>query len=288
MNRPTPPVPWSPPLWLTPDRIVLAAVVAFAAAAALPAVQGIPTARYKIEVQPGAVAVVALSTALLSLILVRFALRATTARVASLRCVWGGALAGALNAGLSLAGMGVIRHGDMGSALWELVGGSLFGSIFGGPLGFVFGASYAVVVVSAVRARLDPSHDGPDRVLTTVGVWLFLGGACAELARQGVPVAVSPSRLAVLGLGLAALGAARRYARRAWLARVAAGVEPAWQLDVLRGEEQGAGLLPLIRPDGRLQDGVLLYRAPGHDRYRSVAPSTPAALTTLPEARSTG
>ncbi|WP_437282882.1 hypothetical protein WME90_20605 [Sorangium sp. So ce375] len=288
MKHPTPPVPWSPPTWLTPDRIVLAAVVAFAAAAALPAVWGIPTARHGIEIRPGAVAVVALSTALLSSILVRFAVRATTPRAAALRCVGGGALAGALNAGLSFAGMGVLTHGDGSRAFGEFVLGSLFGSIFGGPLGFVFGASYAVVVVSAVRARLDPSHDGPDRVLTTVGVWLFLGGACAELARQGAPVAVSPSRLAVLGLGLAVLGAARRYARRAWLARVVAGAEPAWQLDVLRGEEQGAGLLPLVRPGGRLQDGVLLYKAPGHDRYRSVAPSTPAALTTLPEARSAG
>ncbi|WP_437923359.1 hypothetical protein WMF37_30545 [Sorangium sp. So ce291] len=165
--------------------------------------------------------------------------------------------------------------------------GTWFGGFYGAPLGLAFGAWYAVLAGSAVRARLDPSHDGPDRVLTAAGLWLLLGGACAKLAWWGAPVALSPWGLVAVGLGLTVLGVARRRARLAWLARVAAGVDPRWQLDVRRSDDvhrsdDETGLLPLIRPDGRPQDGVLLYRAHGHDRYRSASPSAPAALTERP------
>ncbi|XXX82354.1 hypothetical protein WMF30_26725 [Sorangium sp. So ce134] len=284
MNPPTPRVPWSPPTWLTPDRIVLAATVALAAAAALPAVWWIPRARREIEGTEGAVAVVALSTALLSLILVRLALRETALQRALLSCVLGGALAGVLNTGVSLAGVGLLDHGEAGRALWELLAGCLFGGTYGGPLGLVFGTAYAVLAWSALRARRDRSHDGPDRVLTAAGLWLLVGGAYAELVRGGAPVALSPGGLAAVGLGLAVLGEGRRRARLAWLARVAAGEEAEWQIDVSRGDERDGGLLPLVRPGGRLQDGVLLYRAAGHDRYRSVSPSVPAAVVALPGA----
>ncbi|HTN92236.1 MAG TPA: hypothetical protein VL242_51550 [Sorangium sp.] len=288
MNPSTPPVPWSPPTWLTPDRIVLAAVVPFAAAAALPAVWWIPRARGAIEGKTGAVAVMATSTALLSVALIRYALRATTHRGAWLRCVLGGALAGVLNAGLSLAGIGVVCDGQVGGFFVGFCLGIFLGGVYGAPLGLGFGAWYAVLAGSAVRARLDPSHDGPDRVLTTAGLWLLLGGACARLAWWGAPVALSPWGLVAVGLGLTLLGAARRCARLAWLARVAAGVDPRWQVDarrsddVRRSDEEAEGLLPLVRPGGRPQDGVLLYRAHGHDRYRSASPSEPAALTALP------
>ncbi|WP_437923358.1 hypothetical protein WMF37_30540 [Sorangium sp. So ce291] len=84
----TPPVPWSPPTWLTSDRIVLAAVVPFAAAAALPAVWWIPRARDAIQGKAGAAAVMATSTALLSVALIRYALRATPTAARGCGAFW--------------------------------------------------------------------------------------------------------------------------------------------------------------------------------------------------------
>jgi len=278
----TPRLPFSSPAWLSPRRVVLAAVVVFAVAAALPAVWWISEPRHEIGHHPSARMAMAATTALLSMILVRLALRAGSFGRAAAWCLGGGVLAGILNAGLSLAAVTLVRTGNPGGALIGMFLGALFGGLYGAPLGLLFGAAYLGLVRSAYSARIHPSHDGGDRVLLAAGVWLALGGAALLVLSPSSPAVVPPAALVALGAAAAGLAGARRRGRRRWLARVAAGVVPGWQIAARSGQAHEKKLLPVTRGEEVPLDGVLLRVPPPGDPYRHAPADVPAALVPLP------
>ena len=281
MDSAKPRLPFSNSPWLTPDRIALASVATFAVAWALPAIWWISEARGEIRGGRRAMAAVVASTVLLSLLLVRRALRAASPMSAALWCALGGVACGVLNAGLCLGSVELVHSGDPGAFFGGLFLGSFFGGIYGGPLGLAFGAAYAVVVCSAVSARLDPSHDGADRVLVAAGLWLALAGAALLPAALASPVVLPPAALVAAGVAIAGAAAARRRARGRWLARAAAGRDERFRVEPRRGGDDEVGLVPLIREGGE-SDHVVLRRARAGDPYRGVSGWVPAALAALP------
>lgn len=275
------PLPYSAPAWLTPRRVVFAAVVLFALAAALPSVWWINEARHEIGPGRRAQAAMACSTALLSLVVVWGALRARKPGGTALWCLIGGPVAGVLNAGLSLAGVTLVVHGDPGRAIAGFVMGCFFGSFYGAPLGFVYGGAYLLVVRRALQVMRSPSHDGVDRVLVVVGVWLAITAAAVHVLAMPSPAVISPAALFAVGATVAAFAGVRMGARQRWLARVAAGRAPGWEIAArVDGEERG--LLPVVRAgELELPEGVLLRVGPPGDPYRRAPALTPVALVPL-------
>lgn len=276
------PLPYSAPAWLTPRRVVFAAVVLFALAAALPSVWWINEARHEIGPGRRAQAAMACSTALLSLVVVWGALRARKPGGTALWCLIGGPIAGVLNAGLSLAGVTLVVHGDPGRAVAGFVMGCFFGSFYGGPLGFVYGGAYLLVVRRALQVLRSPSHDGIDRVLGAVGVWLVATAAVVQVLATPSPAVISPAALAAVGLTVAAFAGARMVARQRWLARVAEGRAPGWEIAARVDGREERGLLPVVRAgELELPEGVLLRVGPPGDPYRHAPAVTPVALVPL-------
>ena len=118
MDRSVAPLPFSSPSWLTPNRVALAAVSAFAALATLPAVWWIQDVRRELRDSRAAMIALVVTTMALSLLLVRRALRATGTDKVVLWCVLGAIPVGVLNAGLSLAAVMLTRlhfHGNVHS-----------------------------------------------------------------------------------------------------------------------------------------------------------------------------
>jgi hypothetical protein len=222
------------------------------------------------------------TTAGLSVLLVWLALRARSVANGVLWCALGGIAAGVLNAGVALGGIELVRRGDPGALIGGFFLGTLFGGIYGGPLGLLFGTGYSVVAGSALRARLDPSHDGPDTVLLTAGSWLALGGALLAQVPGAVPHVLSPVWLIAGGAAIAGVAAARRWARWRWLDRVAAGRDHAWRIEPRRGVGEEAGLVPVLRAFGPSPEGVVTRCAPTKDPYRSAMVAAPVALAALP------
>ena len=283
-HRSAPPLPVSTPAWLTPSRIALAAITAAAASAAIPTVWSIPLARSEIGNNPNAAQAVAAITALLSLLLARRALRSDSVTKAVLWSVSGGILAGVLNAGISCAVVELVNHGDPARAVGNLLAGLFFGGFFGGPLGLAFGLTFAVVIASASRAHLEPSHDGPDRVLLTAGIWLSLVGAAIKLFADDAPTPVPP--VALLAIGIPAAGAAmiRLTLRKRWLSRVARGLLPEYRIEEAPDEDNiPRHLLPVIRSKPSKFKGILLYCfRDGASPYRDPASSVPVAIAVPP------
>ncbi|MCC6556039.1 MAG: hypothetical protein IT372_24020 [Polyangiaceae bacterium] len=277
--RQSPSLPFSTPAWITPGRIALTSAAAAAIAWALPSIWWISEARGEIRDHRGAMAVVTASTLLLSLLLVRRAVRSVTVFGAVVWCVIGGGVFGVLNAGLCLGGVELVKHGDPGSFIGGLFAGSLFGGLYGGPLGVAYGLAYAVLAGIAVHERLAPSHDGPDRVLAASGAWLAIAGAALIPAAEGSPAPVAPAALAAAGLALAGLALARRRGRTRWLVRAAAGRDEMFRIDPRRGADEEAGLLPVLRPGPEPLDHVVLRRAAAGDPYRGASGWVPVALT---------
>ncbi len=282
MTPALPDLPFSTPAWLTPRRIILAAVAVLAVAAALPAVWWIADARREIGDHRGAMAAMAASTMLLSLLLVGRALRAATLGRAAAWCLCGGVAAGILNAGLSLAAVTLVRTGNPGGAMAGMVMGVLFGGLYGAPLGLIFGAAYLVLTGSALRARVQPSHDGADRVLLAAGGSLAIAGVALRLLAPESPAVLPPEALAALGATTAAFALARGAARQRWIARVAAGRAPGWQIAARCEDAEEAALLPMLRGEEALLDGVLVRVSLPSDPYRRAPVAIPAALVPLP------
>jgi hypothetical protein len=283
-HRSAPPLPVSTPAWLTPHRIALFAITAVAASAALPAVWWIRLARSEIGENPNTARTVAAITAILSLLLARRALRAESATRAVLVVVLGGILAGVLNAGLSCGAVQLVTYGDPGGAFVNFLAGLVFGGFAGGPLGLGFGVAFAIVVASASRAHLNPSHDGADRVLLTAGIWLIFAGAALGPIAEGTPTPVPP--IALIGLGVPAVVASiyRLQARKRWLSQVARGLLPEYRIEAPPEDaEIPRHLIPIVRSKPSKSKAILLYLFRDcASPYRDPASSVPLALAELP------
>jgi hypothetical protein len=293
-HRTAPPLPFTSPAWLTPSRVALAAIAAFAAAAALPSVLWIRPAREEIGRDPAGALVVVLSTILLSLVLARRALRAESVENAALWSILGAVPLGAINAGICLGGIELLVRGDPGGAALGSLLGFLVGGFVGGPIGLTYGVAFAVVIGSAVRACLSPSHDGPDRVLATSGVWLALSGVVIsyfisvledEIGRE-VQTKIPPSLLIVMGALAAGAALIRLALRKKWLARVKEGRVPAFRIDMPPEDEAieaRRGLLPIVRPKRPNPEGILYFLGGIQGSpYRETLLDTPVALVEVP------
>ena len=267
---------------LSPDparaarRVALAAIAAIAVLAT-PAVLGqIDEARNLMGDEAASLAWVAFSTAALSLLLARWVLSARTAGSAIGWIVGGGALAGALNAGLCLAG--VIALSGTGSAPAALLVGCFVGGIVGLPLGAAYGATYALLVVPAVTSRLHPHHEAGDRLLYRAGGLLLAASVLG-------PLWPAPQLGTAVGAGAALVGAAstcvaawRMGARRRLLAAIDAGAIVGLRSDSARGGADEEPLLPFWQIHGAPSDRVLV--APGElTPYRSERGARKLALT---------
>jgi hypothetical protein len=281
-------LPFSSPRYLTPDRIALAAVAAFASVVTLPAVWWLDEARREIGQSRPAMGAVILSTIGLSLLLVRRALRASSLGRAALWCILGAIPAGVVNAGLCLSAVELIRTGDPGAAFGGLFLGIFVGGFYGAPIGLGYGLAYAVVVVTALQARETRAHDASDRALFGAGAWLAVVGSALAVASLGAPSLIPPVAAAAAGIGWLAIAGVRIAARRRWLERVGEGRELAFRIEPRAWSDEERALLPVVR-SGVLSlepEGVVTYKAQfASDPYRESPKGTPVALADLPEPR---
>jgi hypothetical protein len=286
-HRSAPPLPVSTPTWLTPSRIALVAITAAAASAAIPTVWWIRLARGEIGDNPSAVRAVAAVTALLSLLLARRAVRSSSVTKAVLWSISGGILAGVLNAGISCSVVELVNRGDPAGAVGNLLAGLFFGGFFGGPLGLAFGLTFAIVIASASRAHLEPSHDGPDRVLLTAGIWLVLVGVALGPIAAGSPTPVPPIALVAIGVPAAGLAILRLQLRKRWLSKVARGLLPEYRIEEPPEDgELPRHLLPVVRSKQSKSKGILFYCfRDGASPYRDPASIVPLAIADLPPRR---
>lgn len=279
MEHQGPPLPFSSPRWLTPSRAALAAVAVFASSVALPSVLWIDEARRVIGRDlPGPFVMIA-STAALSLLLAKRALRAESIGGAIRWSVLGAIGYGVLNTALSLSLIMLLKGEGLGSAIGMCILGLFIGGIFGAPIGLGFGAAYAVVIVSAVRSSLNPSHDGVDRVLLTSGVWLAFTGVVLLFLAGDARYLIPPAATLAAGVVCAVFAGVRLARRARWLRRVGRGVEPLFRIERATGEEAERALLPIVRPARQTDLGVLTQRpwAQGTP-YREAPRWTPVAL----------
>jgi hypothetical protein len=233
------------------------------------------------------------STIGLSAALAAIATRAKTVTGAALWLLLAPPL-GVVNTVVSLAAVGLINgQGGSGLALAFWFGG-IYGFAFGAPLGIALGLAYAVPILAAARARVRPSHDGPDRVLAVAGAFAIAAGALGVAIETQLPAEVYDGKstaifmgplLAMTGglLGLGA-GVARLVRRRRWIRAVAAERIPGFCI-VPRDPSVPVVVPPLFRADPAACDLVVLRvegRAEPGIPYRSGAARAPFALLRMP------
>ncbi|MBI4952916.1 MAG: hypothetical protein HY908_12855 [Myxococcales bacterium] len=226
--------------------------------------------------EPVAVAWVLFCTVALSLLLGRAAVRARSVTGAWVWLVAGGAVLGALDAGLSLAGVTALRGG--GNVLGALVLGGLFGGLFGAPLGVAYGVLYAPLATPAVRAQARPPHETTDRLALRVGAVLLAAAALGPLwpdARTGTVVGLVAGLAALGCLGVALV---RMHARRRFVDALAAGSARGYRLEPRTGAVDERELLPLF--DVEVADGVLVAVGAAHP-YRGARHVQKLALVPL-------
>jgi hypothetical protein len=205
---------------------------------------------------------VIMSTVWLSVSLVRRALAAEDVASAAGRCVVGGIFFGAVNAGLALALATAVR-GRLGEVVAAFLLGTMFGGVFyGGPLGFVYGLSYAPLVGSVVEARRYPSRQALAGVLLWAGGWLALVGAISVgLARRPF-LALSWAAL-LLGLEFIVFAIYLDLRCALWVRRLSEGQQPGWEVITRRWDDEEHAVAPLLRCGlGELYDGVIVSRQP--------------------------
>jgi hypothetical protein len=233
-----------------------------------------------------AVAIIVATTLALSVILAHYAI--CSERLTTLWCVMGGPCFGALNAGCSLALIGV-ADGQLEQALIALLLGSTLGIVYwGGPLGLVYGLAYLVPLRSAVEARQFPSYDGAASVLRKSGAWLVVLGLAlvgwwvlfdsgigkgdhvwerGSSVAQAYAAAGLPIVALLLGSAMWALGTLRRRARHRFVERVRQGHVPGWKVVPLDSYDDDPAM-PLEPDPFWALDAVLIRARPRHDAYR--------------------
>ncbi|MCC6522772.1 MAG: hypothetical protein IT373_08940 [Polyangiaceae bacterium] len=261
-------------------RLGLVAIAGVALLCTPPLLARVREADHILDSEPALIAWVLLCTVGLSLLLGRAAVRARTVAGAWVWLVAGGALFGALDAGLSLAGVTALR--GSGNVLGALVLGGLFGGLFGAPLGVAYGVLYAPLATPAVRAQARPTHEAADRLALRVGAVLLAAAALGPLWPH------APTGTAVgLVAGLAALGCLgvalfRMHARRRFVHALAAGSARGYRLEPRTGAVDERELLPLFEVE--VADGVLVAVGAAHP-YRGARGVQKLALVPLDGAR---
>lgn len=235
-----------PPLATPPSAARLRVLHALAVASVVAAASLVAPALY--ECLPGPVAdrpagVLALCTGALTLVLARYALRATTAAQVVGRALGHGALLGALDAVVTICTLSFVAPGpgyaavsvsaDAGVVLLVALAATLIGA----PLGAVFGGAALLAFAPVVRARTQPSADAGEGVLAGAGATLVLGGVVARAAARGAPLRDAGVALATLGLAALMVALVTDVRRRAWLDRVRQG-----RVDGLRERSRRGGL----------------------------------------------
>lgn len=185
------------------------------------------------------------STALLSYLVARHAMRARSLGQTISRCILIAPFAGALNAGLTLATLGALVGSPI-SIFFGITVGTAMGSIFGIPLGLGFGLLFTPLLGLAQHERERPSHEGPDWVLGYGGVWLMLVGMFVLLLDASTPLAIPLGSLCVaMGVVAMTTAGARLWLRAAWLDRVKRGLEPGYSLVTSSDERLAQRVLPV-------------------------------------------
>lgn len=198
--------------------------------------------------------------------------------------IFGGALAGYMNAGASLH-----LHLWLSGQFKELTTAGLY-CVFLGFFGCFHGAGYGLMLLPplwmARRSRRFHAGEATDRVLVGTGLWgLVTLGVAAPLADHiAIKLTLESMRIEPTPLwGVAAggcllmlvLGVERLRERRRWLARVRQGKVPGW-LVVSPEQFDSVGELPVFCPrlfgDKRRERLVLAECGTSKGAYRSEAP----------------
>lgn len=135
------------------------------------------------------------------------------------------------------------------------------------------GILVAPLVRAAVRARVEPSHDGGDRALTMAALWL----AAIVTGVLGWTDAPRHPKLAVaavvaLALLVAFVGAWRRVARLSWVLRVYAGKARGWRVTPRDPDHDPALLVPVVTVPAKVVLDRVLRPAATSDDAHAVAP----------------
>jgi hypothetical protein len=277
----SPPFPAPVHRALTPERLALASVAGVACAGSLPVLWSIGFVRDELRGSRGALGLVTLVTAAISVLLARRALRAPSVLKARLWLGAGGFVGGVLDAILSCPAVTLLRGGSsVGEALVRGFWGGLF---VGGPLGVVFGAVYAIAVTSVVRGRLSPSHDAPDRAMFAAGAPLLAVSATGAFWPEILPGTAICAVVGAAGAVAATVAVLRLSARVRFLHRLRAGREPAFEILSGTDHEDEDALIPLLH--GSTPVHGVLAAVGSVDAYRGARRAFKLALVPLPKER---
>lgn len=222
--------------------------------------------------------VLLISTILISVALIRYALGARTRRALALWCLIGGCAGSWLNASIG---------GAMALGLETLPFTLLYG-FFGLPYGLVYGIAYLLLLWPLFKLHEQPSVEAPEHALAITGGWAIGVGLCIAV----VPAPIWPdlgngsqlfdphdlriaAAVVLMCVGVALfVGAKGRIARRGrWVERVKAGDEPGWSVApaTLQYEE-----LPWVTP--RAEQALVLSRRIDVDGFYRSGAWRPVAL----------
>jgi hypothetical protein len=270
-----------------PAELIVATMVAVTIAGSPPVLDG-----FAQDASPASWLAMLCITGTLAALLGRWAARAKQTVGTLVRVLLGGYLAGWLNSVLCFIAWGSfsapLEHGVL-----QVVAMSPFvaivGFVIGGPIGFGYGCVLLIPTLLAHRLQQRSSPEATDRCLAGAGLWAaaVAFGLAALVLRAEPAAALSLSArvlalVACLAVGalasmLTILTGRRLWHRRAWLARVRAGLVPDWVVvprDTWRPEEL-QGVEPLLVTS--LPDAVLAS-ATGEMGYRAVRRLRPRAL----------
>ncbi len=221
--------------------------------------------------------VMLLTTLLLSVWLVRRALRSDSSGANAAWCLAGGAMAGACNAVINY--LVVLSGGGLGGfleglavviPLWWLFG------LIGGVPGLIYGLSFLPLCELSLRIARAPSHRDPWVATYWGGSWLVLVAVASQvlLGRSTLLAALASG----VGLLLLAITLVMDVHLSVWLYRLRRGRTP-WQLQPRDPNRAYRGLLPLGRwVPPALCDDVLVHVAGGQGPYRTSLPAHEIAL----------
>jgi hypothetical protein len=248
--------------------------------AAASAVMGSIAIGYLMQDLGVGVVAVGACTAALSYAATRAATSLARARTqAVLLCLGFTVAAAVLNSPISFVVVGLFDDHYRTPGLADLFGGALLALVVGLcltiPLGVAFSLPFMVLVGATHRSSRDSSPEGVDRTLRTCGIWLTVVGAGCAAAASGLSSTLGSGPgvsqgLVYASVGLATLGAIAAVvahgliaARRAWVARVRAGLVPGWAL--VSADEVMAELehLPTLLASSTAPRDVLVRRGPG-------------------------
>jgi hypothetical protein len=266
----TPPVFRS---WPTPRMVILLATVLGAGVLLDLPVELLGLAHARNQLAP----MMLVTTLVLSIWLVRRALRSDSSAANVAWCLAGGAMAGACNAIINYlvfltgAGLGGFLQGlAVVIPLWWLF------ALIGGVPGLIYGLTFLPLCELSLRVARAPSHRDAWVASYWGGSWLLLVSLASQvtLGRGTVLAALAGA----VGMLLLSVTLVREAQLVAWLRRLRRG-QGGWQLSPRDPNRAYRGLLPLGRwVAPALCDDVLVHAASGQGPYRTTLPTHEIAL----------